>query len=1199
MIQPMKTKARRLAKTIIPSRFQPATRRIYRSARERLTLPLLSIVVPVFNVEPYLEAALDSLLRQQYRRIEIIVVDDGSTDGSPAIIRAFEAKDKRVRAVRQPNAGLGAARNTGARMARGKYLAFLDSDDTVERDGYAIAVACLEESGSDFAATPYRQYVKGRARPLTQWIQAAHRTEMRGVRAADHPEILVNVVAWSKVYRRRFFNRAVGQFPVGVLFEDQVPTARAYVTARKIDVLVHPIVRWRVRETGTSITQNSADEENLRARIDQTESALAIYQAADPALADARRGQLLGTGTYTMTQLLDGDPLYFSSTREAVRRLWPHVSDDFRVNGIPLVDRVLYWLVQNASFDDVLTALENNISKLSSWAFRRVDGVLRAQFVRDPEFLARVGFPDSLLAFGRRDLAPQLGVEATSSNDTQFGVRMSAYAASVPTSESAVSVFAIGSDGKRLDLRSRSCESAEAPLRTTHAELEYTRSGIEIDISVEEAAAFLNPSGSRSDAELMLTIRVDEVSVEVPISTRLLFREDPIPFAASAVSDTLVSLDSSASGILVIRARRSKPVVLRALAVSERSVTLLWDASESAVPEAVVLVGSTNSRRLSSGVSFERFGEYVRCTVAVPKRRARTSALRFKLVDERGAERAFFMTSQTDVHSDDAQFFVERGDYNQPFFFDARSTAFVDSVELDGTNLTLKFSSLPSRKNGRAASDPKVSLYGSRWSTRGTVVRRRTGVHVRFALDQGEMICANGRYWLRIESDGVEIRVQPNARLRDQLPLRRLGRSDVMHMNLFAPRGRKLAIDLWSTGDRAHISAAARRGLIAAYQESSAPLREQMFLQSLSGDQAGGNLLAISEAIRQVNPDVRAIWAVENATVQVPQGHSSVLIGSRAYFDALAESALLMFDHEVPEFLRARPGQRVVQTYHGHPFKMMGLSRFAALEYSPRKTERSLAWREHWDYLLAQNETAARLYTANYPLDFEVLVSGHPRNDELVTDHDELRARARAELGIRADKIVVLYAPTWRDYLAKSPWESDMVSFVSPGRLARDLGDNYIVLLRGHPAHGRGKYAASKAPGVIDVTHYPDINRLIAASDLGVFDYSSIRFDYAVTGKPMVFFVPDKDDFFAAAPGLLDFDETAPGPQVMNALELPAAIHARVSDVQSAEYATFVERFTPLDDGHAAERFAALLLQSLVADVGTQWSEGWAFTSSA
>ena len=94
-------------------------------------MELVTVVVPVYNVRPFLETCLDSLLQQTYPYLEILLIDDGSTDGSGDLCDHYARKDSRIQVIHQENGGLGAARNEGIRRARGEYLSFVDSDDWV------------------------------------------------------------------------------------------------------------------------------------------------------------------------------------------------------------------------------------------------------------------------------------------------------------------------------------------------------------------------------------------------------------------------------------------------------------------------------------------------------------------------------------------------------------------------------------------------------------------------------------------------------------------------------------------------------------------------------------------------------------------------------------------------------------------------------------------------------------------------------------------------------------------------------------------------------------------------------------------------------------------------------------------------------------------------------------------------------------
>ncbi|RYI99128.1 MAG: glycosyltransferase, partial [Actinomycetales bacterium] len=224
------------------ARCRAGRRRAARVGRVRLFRraapePLLSVIVPVYNVEEYLAECLDSILDWAAAPLEVIVVDDGSPDGSAKIARKYARRDPRVTVVTRPNGGLSAARMTGVEHATAPYLTFVDSDDVVTRDGgFDAALTSLEGSGSDFALLPYRQFRDVDApSPTPPWVAEFYADGSRTVVAHEQPEILAQATAWSKVYRRAFWDRAGLVFREGVLYEDQEVTAQAYAAAEHVD----------------------------------------------------------------------------------------------------------------------------------------------------------------------------------------------------------------------------------------------------------------------------------------------------------------------------------------------------------------------------------------------------------------------------------------------------------------------------------------------------------------------------------------------------------------------------------------------------------------------------------------------------------------------------------------------------------------------------------------------------------------------------------------------------------------------------------------------------------------------------------------------------------------------------------------------------------------------------------------------------
>jgi CDP-glycerol glycerophosphotransferase (TagB/SpsB family) len=331
--------------------------------------------------------------------------------------------------------------------------------------------------------------------------------------------------------------------------------------------------------------------------------------------------------------------------------------------------------------------------------------------------------------------------------------------------------------------------------------------------------------------------------------------------------------------------------------------------------------------------------------------------------------------------------------------------------------------------------------------------------------------------------------------------------------------------------------------------------------------------LAIHEELRRQRPDLRTVWAVADETTEVPEGAEPALIRTREWYAALATAGHLVTNADLDRWFVKRPGQRVLQTYHGYPSKAMGISAWLGKGFTPLRIERQLRRTSGtWDLLLTPSPAMDVHYREQYRYDGEILAAGYPRDDVLVgPDADRIRRKTRDALEL-GDRRAILYAPTWRDDLATNFRAAPMGSIFDVERAAAQLGSGYVILLRGHRFH---RHRPELGGRLVDVTDYPEINDLILASDAAVLDYSSLRFDFSLTGRPMVFLVPDLDRYGGTSRGFLyDFRTTAPGPlvhdtdEVIEALKDLPGLAARFAD----DYKRFREEFNHLQDGHAAER---------------------------
>ncbi|MFC5677301.1 glycosyltransferase family 2 protein [Aeromicrobium endophyticum] len=322
--------------------------------------PLLSVVVPVYNAADLIEESLQSVLDQQYRNIEIVVVDDGSTDDSLAVVRAFAERHPEVTVLSQPNGGVGVARRTGTEAATGEYLTYVDSDDTVTRTGIQVAMDGLRRSGSDVAVMPYQRREGDVVRPPAPWIRAVHARPAEAVTLAERPDVLVSAIPGGKIFRRAFWDEHGFVYPTVLLAGDQRVAAEAFLKARSLDITGVPAYTWRRMET--SISQGHVTAAAVHARHDAMDAVLEILEPL-PVARDERILQYLRYNIpNSLLKLERADDDYLDALVERVPTIVRAAPADRYVSEVPAQYRVLHTLLAAGDRDAV-------------WRFVRAEGM--------------------------------------------------------------------------------------------------------------------------------------------------------------------------------------------------------------------------------------------------------------------------------------------------------------------------------------------------------------------------------------------------------------------------------------------------------------------------------------------------------------------------------------------------------------------------------------------------------------------------------------------------------------------------------------------------------------------------------------------------------------------------------------------------------------------------------------------------------
>jgi len=343
---------------------------------------------------------------------------------------------------------------------------------------------------------------------------------------------------------------------------------------------------------------------------------------------------------------------------------------------------------------------------------------------------------------------------------------------------------------------------------------------------------------------------------------------------------------------------------------------------------------------------------------------------------------------------------------------------------------------------------------------------------------------------------------------------------------------------------------------------------------------------ALYRAIRECGIDAEHTWlSAERTQRTFPADVDTITFGSPESIAALEAADLVISNDHIPLDWDKRPGTTYLQTWHGTMLKRIHRDVLWAPEGRLDYLEHDIA---RWDLLLSPNPVTTPRLRQAFGYQGPVHETGLPRNDVLTSpERDDVRARVRTQLGIPDHKTAVLYTPTWRDDLVfEGTAERDFDFPIDVDDFTDRLGEDHVLLLRLHNMV-TGRLADTGT--VRDVSPWADIADLYLAADLMVTDYSSTMFDFAVTGRPLLFFTYDLDDYRDRLRGFyFDLAEVAPGPLIATGKELLTAV-ADIDSITAAyadRYAGFRRTFCALDDGHATERVLDLLFASGGATAG-------------
>jgi CDP-glycerol glycerophosphotransferase len=1157
---------------------------------------VLSLVVPIYNVAPYLPDCLTSIASQVHRDLEVVLVDDGSTDGSRAIAARWADRDPRFKLVSQPNRGLGAARNTGVQHATGDYLMFVDSDDVLPSYAAELLVSTVELTGSDFAAgNAYRLNGKG-VRPSPLHRAPFARTRLR-THVSRQPELLSDRTAWNKVFRREFWNARQLRFPEGVLYEDTPVIVPAHVLARSVDVVELPVYYWREREGGErSITQRRTELKGFVDRItgvDWVSRFLADHHQAKVKRwydASALRGDL----NIFMRVLPEADDefreAFLDRCNDFLDRVEDGVVDELHTNL-----RLQWYLVRRRMLPELLTVIRAMRDEGSIPVVRH--GLKRYHdlpFMKDnrpdlPRELYRAGTP-----------RPSTAVHQAWIAGDRLHLRGHAFIqgsrATVPFDAVRI-LWLSGPSGRRsIPVVARSRRCPDATLQSNLPDCSYEWSGFSATMNL---GALRDDDGGWTEGDWTVAVGVlargqaSRGPLRSGVDPRTIHLRPVYPDPRTRITPVV------SGGALNLRVER---IHARATGFrfTDDGLEILGELPGDPPATAAVQLSRVPGvvwQTYPVGLSGGRF------TARIPL--ADLPAVQPPLVVGEVGDR-WQVDLVRDADPQSARPIVADGDA----FAGARHGLRDRQVWLQPSpEGRLQLAVLPAGPvvTGVAfTAEGKLELHGDVdggyadlevvlrvWGRREqrTFPAEVTGRRWRAVIDPlavpsyaGTIELRNGQWDLLCRHtgspEGLVEHLPFTVEAHRQLPARGVA----AHRELTLRRAREERVvlrvgpDLDLDEQGVYGQARLRERIYPAACRQ--PLRDAVLYNSFSGRQYSDSPRAVHQELVARGLPLEHRWVVLDGQVALPEGVHAVRLGGREWYEAYATSRYIVTNQHLPHWFRRRAGQVVVQTWHGTPLKRIGHDIAEVRFADPGYLEKLAVETPNWSLLLSPNRFSTPIMRRAFGYQGEILESGYPRNDVLRTGRAEVAAQVRAALGLPAGKRVVLYAPTWRDDEYYGPGRYKLSLNLDLDRAGELLAEDHVLLIRRHPNVADEIPQAGRG-FVWDVSTYPDMADLLVSTDILITDYSSVMFDVANTGRPMLFFTYDLEHYRDRLRGFyFDFEAEAPGPLLADSDEVIAAI--RDIDAVAARYQrayqAFARRACDLDDGHATARVVERML---------------------
>lgn len=1139
----------------------------------------ISVIVPIYNVEEYLEECFDSLANQDFDDYEVLMINDGSTDGSQEICESYEELYPYFKLYNKPNGGLGQARNYGMDRAFGDFYFFVDSDDIITEDALSKLYSEAIKNDSDIVTGNVvrfnsKRFFSSKLHSMGEFSEYKAITTLE-----ETPELIYDVTSWNKLYRRSFMLENRLRFPEGIIYEDIPVTIPAHYLSKRTTIVPDIIYHWRERDGATkSLSQRNRELTNFHDRMKVLGMVDEFFEEEElpDYLKVAKMKRWLNLDFPIFINLLKGaNESYIKSIVEGLQYYFETHQDIKKYFNTVSYDLQLYYnlLTANDYSYEKLRALmdwiENN--PIVNADIRFVDGKYSIQSDYDNNVYDLTTFMNTQRISRRLD---KVTFEKNFIQLEGYGFHRFINVGSKDIVSLEGKLFRNGSnEGVSVDVKSKKYPivsfrhggeiTSNLTLKTINV---FDNCGVEVKIPYEKLDL-----DSTYKIEITVTTKQGQYSYFIGGPTK---GRDPRP-APLVRANATVSVNYDSNWDLSI-VNGSTEAVVTSVEVNEDTLEIkgwvpdnanFYESAFNNWQDKKYLIAPLVFTKREEGKNYfeykvnlsetKLFRENSNWFFYIRKDRERilpvvqneilqdylvndsyvfsqmTSGIfKLRVVKENAkaanisiASDKIALTIRKDKKEESARFVLRiKRNANQEIF----DTELVEnSPGLWSANLDL--------------TNPSLRQLGSGiWTVRLLTIKEDS-------IDEEGLIYTGGENEQPILSNKFKFKVFQTSSLN--LAFRILPKFDFL---TDGPRRRKF------------------------YELNVYPLlrklplkRKNVIFESFWGKEFSDNPKAIYEYMDKNMKDFSSFWAMQDSLPLIDGGGEVLQIGTSEYYNQLAQAKFLINNVNFPNHYVKRDDAVEINTMHGVPLKKMG---FDFADDFPNEKAKELFQEKinRWDYVISPSKYVSNIIRSAFNYTKEILEFGYPRNDELLRDNTEQVNRVRETLEIPNGKKVIVYAPTWRE-------RGVLDVQIDFDRWEREFSDEYVLVVRYHHYNSatiaKTKYTDFVLNGNIAEV---SVNDVMAAADVLITDYSSIMFDYSLLNKSLLFYVYDSEEYANDLRGMyFDLQEEFPEICFEQEEDLIAALHGIEELSRYSEKIAL--KFNEFDDGKASERVAKFI----------------------